>query len=120
MTIRERLAAYIRTAVPALVGAGIAYLVGKIPAVADIIAAINKELETAGFAGWTVQLILAAVATAAAITAYYWVARKLGAKFPALEKWLLGSSLVPVYSTGTILIVGQDTGIVDDTRGINE
>ncbi len=114
MPIRERFAALIRTIVPALYGVGISWLVSRFPAVQD---ALDWLSETVGA---DVSAAISLAVTALVIGAYYWAARKLGAKFPALEKWLLGSSLVPVYPTATVLVVGQDTGIVDDSRGINE
>lgn len=97
MTVHDKLIALIRTGVPALIGAFLAWLISRIPAVADVIAMIDQVLANADFAGVTVLGILQAIAIAAVIAAYYWLARKLSERFPALGKWLLGSSLVPTY-----------------------
>lgn len=114
MTISDRIAALIRTLVPALYGVGLSWLVSRVPAVQDGLAWLSDAIGTDASAA--IQLAL----TALVIAGYYWVARKLGARFPALERWLLGSSLVPTYSPTTVLVVGQDTGIVTDQAGINE
>lgn len=97
MTVQDRFIAIIRTGVPALIGAFLAWLLTKIPTVADVIATLDGVLTDAGFAGVTFLGILQALAIAAVIAAYYWVARKLSDRFPTLRKWLQGSSLVPTY-----------------------
>jgi hypothetical protein len=114
MPLREKFAALIRTVVPALYGVGISWLVSRFPAVQDALDWLNETV------GADVSAAIGLAVTALVIGGYYWLARKLGARFPALEKWLLGSSLVPIYTASTIYIVGKDTGIIDDTRGINE
>lgn len=114
MTVSDRIAALIRTLVPALYGAAITWLVGRIPAVGDVFHWLTTQL------GTDVSAAISLALTALVIAGYYWVARKLGTKIPALEKWLLGSSLVPTYATTTTLVVGKDTGIVDPNAGINE
>jgi len=114
MTISDRIAALIRTLVPALYGVGITFLVGRFPAIRDGLHWLSTTLGTDASAA--IQLTV----TALVIAGYYAAARALGAKFPALEKWLLGSSLIPTYATTTTLVVGKDTGIVSPDRGINE
>jgi len=114
MTVSDRIAALIRTLVPALYGVAITFLVGRFPAVQDALTWLSHTLGTDASAA--IQLTL----TALIIAGYYWIARKLGARFPVLEKWLLGSSLVPTYATTTTLVVGKDTGVVSRDQGINE
>tara|TARA_R110002051_G_scaffold1853_1_gene10133 strand:- start:2321 stop:2731 length:411 start_codon:yes stop_codon:yes gene_type:complete len=104
MTVNDKLLAIIRTGVPAAIGALIAWLVGRIPAVADVIVSIDAFLSEAGLAGVTVLGVLNAVVLGLVIAGYYWLARELGARFPVLEKWLLGSSVVPDYSAGAALM----------------
>jgi len=104
LTVNDKLLAVIRTGVPAAIGALLAWLIGRIPAVADVIAGVDGFLSTSGFGGVTVLGLLQAVVLGLVIAAYYWAARELGARFPALEKWLLGSSVVPDYSAGAELM----------------
>lgn len=92
MTISDRIVATIRTLVPSLYGIGIAWLIKQVPAVGDVIAWLSNEL------GTDITLLIQGVITAGIIAGFYWVARKLGDRWPWLEKWLLGSSLVPVYA----------------------
>lgn len=95
MTSRnDRILGTIRTAVPGAVGVFIAWLIGKIPAVADYISMIDRQLD--GMAV-TVQGLLTAAVTGLVIAAYYWLVRKVGDKYPEVEKWLLGSAKQPVY-----------------------
>lgn len=93
MTPQDRITALIRTLVPALYGVGLAWLIGRFPAVQDGLAWLSQTIGVDASAAISLAL------TALVIAGYYWVARKLGAKFPALEKWLLGRSVVPVYKT---------------------
>lgn len=97
MTNQDRIIAYIRTGFPALVGMFITWLVSKIPAIADWLTFVDAQLTALGFVGVTVNGLLVAGGTAGIIFLYYAAARWLGAKFPPLEKWLLGRSAVPVY-----------------------
>lgn len=83
--------AYFRTFVPALVGSLLAFLAGLTPVVAEIFAFIDTQLGS----GW--RDIIAALATAGVIFGYYWIARQIGRRWPAAEKWLLGSSSTPIY-----------------------
>lgn len=105
MTISDRIAALIRTLVPALYGVFLSWLVGRVPTVQDALAWLSETL------GTDVSTAIALALTALVIAGYYWVARKLGARWPALERWLLGSSLVPTYRPS--LTVGVDTGFRD-------
>jgi hypothetical protein len=114
MTVSDRIAALIRTIVPALYGVAITFLIGRFPVIQDGLHWLSTTLGTDASAA--IQLFI----TALVIAGYYWVARKLGARFPVLEKWLLGSSLIPTYATTTTLVVGKDTGFADPSKGINE
>ena len=96
MTINDKLIGLIRTGVPALIGSAIAWLIAQIPAVNDIIVSIDAVLAGAEF-GVTVLGVLQVLSVALVITGYYWLARTLGARFPRLEKWLLGRSVIPTY-----------------------
>lgn len=91
MTNQDRIIALIRTVVPALYGSVLAWLIGKVPAVADAFAWLSATFEqdvVAAFESAFVVLIIAG---------FYAAARWAGARWPWLEKWLLGRSLVPVY-----------------------
>lgn len=109
MSMSDRIVATIRTGVPALVGLILATLIARIPAVADVIAYIDTELTTLT-GGVPVAVLLNLAATAAVIAAYYWVARKLGDRWPWVETWLLGSSLTPVYAP--TIVTDVNTGDV--------
>ncbi len=93
MNVSDRIVALIRTLVPALYGVAITWLIGRFPAVQDVIAWLTDVV------GVDVTAAISLALTALVIAGYYWIARKLGARFPALEKWLLGSSAVPSYPT---------------------
>lgn len=109
MSMSDRIVATIRTGVPALVGLILATLIARIPAVADVIAYIDSELTTLT-GGVPVAVLLNLAATAAVIAAYYWVARKLGDRWPWVETWLLGSALTPVYAP--TIVTDVNTGDV--------
>lgn len=97
MTTRHDLIlATIRTAVPAALGWLLGWAIAQIPAIADYIAAADLLLTQSGV-GQSVAALLNAAGVAAAVALYYWIARRLGAKWPALERWLLGSSATPTY-----------------------
>lgn len=88
---------YIRTYVPWAIGAILGYLITRFELVANAIAWLDSTLPVL-FPGsnWRDLLNLAAIGTVTAL--YYWGARKLGQKWPKIEKWLLGSSATPVYT----------------------
>lgn len=88
---------YIRTYVPLAIGAVLGWLITQFTAVANAIAWADVQLPVL-FAGsdWRELLNAAAIATVTAL--YYWGARKIGRRWPAAEKWLLGSSAVPQYT----------------------
>lgn len=101
MNLNDRIVATIRTGVPALVGLILATLISKIPAVADAIVFIDTNLSLVT-GGVPVAQLLGLAATAAVIAGYYWVVRKLGDRWPLVEKYLLGSELIPgAYSKPT-------------------
>jgi hypothetical protein len=83
--------AYFRTAVPVWWGSLLAFLAAKIPFVAAVFAFIDAQAGE----GW--REIVGLIATAGVIFGYYWVARQIGRRWPAAEKWLVGSSSKPVY-----------------------
>lgn len=93
----DRIISYIRTATPAAVGALLAWLIAKIPAVADWLAVVDAQLAVFGGFGTTATGLLTAGAIAGVTFLYYAAARWLGEKFPWVEKWLLGRSAIPVY-----------------------
>lgn len=85
--------AYLRTAVPAAWGSLLALLAAQIPAIAGLFALVDTQF------GESWRKITEALATAAVIFGYYWLARQIGRRWPAAEKWLIGSSSQPVYVT---------------------
>lgn len=86
---------YLRTAVPVAVGSFLAFLAAQIPAVAALFAGIDVQF------GESWRDIAAALATAAVIFGYYWLARQVGRRWPAAERWLIGSSSQPIYFENT-------------------
>lgn len=97
MSRQDRIIALIRTGVPALVGALLAFVIAHVPVVATLIVFVNAQLVTLGFAGVSVSVILQTALVGLTIAGYYWVARQLGRRWPAAEKWLLGHSATPTY-----------------------
>lgn len=96
MTTRQDLIlATVRTAIPAAVGWAIATLIAHVPVVAEWIAAVDQVLAQSA-PGWTVTLLVNAAAIGLATAAYYWVARRLGQRWPIVERFLLGSVRQPV------------------------
>lgn len=89
MTNNDKILGTIRTGVPALVGTVLAWLIGRIPAVNDVIVWLGEN------AGIEVQALLSGVATAGVIALYYWAVRELAERWPALEAFL-GSKKAPV------------------------
>lgn len=83
--------AYFRTAVPVWWGSLLAFLAAQIPAIASLFAFIDAQAGE----GW--RQLAAGLATAAVIFGYYWAARQIGRRWPAAEKWLVGSSSQPIY-----------------------
>lgn len=82
---------YLRTYVPLAWGSLLAFLGSKLPFVADALAFVDGQFGD----GW--RHLTGALATAAVIAGFYWAARQIGRRWPAAEKWLIGSSSVPVY-----------------------
>lgn len=104
MTRQDRIIALIRTYVPALVGAVLAFIVAHVPVVASYIDAIDSTLASLGYAGASVTVLLQAVLVSAVIGLYYWLAQLLASKWPAAQKWLLGHSATPMYKIPTVTI----------------
>jgi anti-sigma factor RsiW len=98
MTRQDQIIAVIRTAVPTFVGYLIALLITSIPAVGDVIAAIDEQIAAAGVVGVTVVGLIQAAAVAVVVTLYYLLARWLGTRWPMVEAFLLGSAKTPVYA----------------------
>jgi len=99
--------AYIRTYVPLLVGMLLGWLVTTFTVVRDLLQWADEVLIAAG-AGVNARALLDAIAIAIVTAAYYWLARQLGRKWPQLERWLLGSSAIPIYglTPGELTYVG--------------
>lgn len=97
LTRQAIILATIRTATPAAIGWLLAWLIGRIPAVADIIAALDGILaEAVPGAALTVTTLINAAAVGLAVGAYYWAVRELGRRWPIVERFLLGSSAQPL------------------------
>lgn len=88
---------YIRTYVPLAIGAILGWAIVQFTVVADAIAWLNAQIPVI-FPGTDWRELLDAAAIAAVTALYYWGARKIGARWPKVEKWLLGSSATPVYT----------------------
>lgn len=95
MTRQDQIIAVIRTGVPALVGSLLAFVIAHVPFVASAIAWTDAQLSGYGLPG--VVLVLQALIVALIVAGYYWLARRVGARWPAVEKWLLGRSATPLY-----------------------
>lgn len=83
--------AYLRTVVPVLYGSFLAFIASKVPFIADFFVFVDGQLGS----GW--RELTSLLATAGVIFGYYWLARQIGRRFPAAERWLVGSSAKPVY-----------------------
>ena len=103
---------YIRTFVPVIIGAILGWAITTYTVVAEAIAWLDSVL--AGVApGTSTRALLDALAIAAVTAAYYWIARRLGRRFPKLEAWLLGSSATPVYGLAAAEIVDAQVYLTD-------
>lgn len=122
LTRQAIIIATIRTAVPAAIGWLLALLISRIPVVADIIGVIDSTLAQAapGVPGLTVSALLSAAGIAAVVAAYYWAVRQAGRRWPAIERWLLGSAQQPVYAKqndeGVYVITGLAPNAATMTR----
>jgi len=96
-TRQDLIIATIRTAIPAAVGAFLAWLISRVPAVGDMIAAVDGVLAEAapGF-NLTAAGLLAAACIGLVTGAYYWAVREAGKRWPIVERFLLGSVRQPV------------------------
>lgn len=88
---------YIRTYVMLAIGSLLGYLIATYTWVANLVAFLDSTLP----AELNVEKLLNVIVIAAVTALYYWVARQLGRRWPAAEKWLLGSSAKPAYLVGT-------------------
>lgn len=95
--------AAVRTIVPALIGVAIARLIAGVPVIAAVLAGIDQlilDVAAAGgvpLIGVTAAWLIQAALTALVIWAWYELARALGRRWPAVEKWMLGSDARPHY-----------------------
>lgn len=88
---------YIRTYVPIAIGAILGWLIATYTIVADAILWLDTNVAVfLPGTNWRELLNAAAIATVTAL--YYWGARQIGRRWPRLERWLLGSSAVPLYT----------------------
>lgn len=85
--------AYIRTYVPWGIGLLLGWALTNVPAVATAVVWLDTVLPAGTDWRGGLNLILIGLVTAG----YYWAARQIGLRFPAAEKFLLGSSSTPVY-----------------------
>lgn len=88
--------AYIRTYVPIAIGAILGWAVTTYTVVADALTWLDSTIPTL-LPGTDWRALLNAATIAGVTALYYWLARKVGARWPKLEKWLLGSSSTPTY-----------------------
>lgn len=95
-TRQDLILATIRTAVPGAVGYLLAQLVAAVPVVADWIAWLDAQIAATGYPDLSVLTLLSAAVVGLVIGAYYWIVRKLGQRWPIIERWLLGSAQKPV------------------------
>lgn len=88
---------YIRTYTPIAIGAILGWLIATYTVVADAIIWLDTNVAVLlPGTNWRELLNAAAIATVTAL--YYWGARQIGRRWPSIEKWLLGSSAVPLYT----------------------
>lgn len=105
----ERRTAVVRTVVPALIGVLLARLIAAVPIITvilewvdGVIVATAAALAAQGvvgapLAGITAMWLIQGALTALVIWAYYRIARLLGDRWPAAERWMLGSESRPHY-----------------------
>lgn len=101
--------ATVRTVMPALIGVLLARLIAAVPFIAVILEWVDGVIvETADalsaqgvvgapLAGITAMWLIQGALTALVIWAYYRLARILGDRWPAAERWMLGSESRPHY-----------------------
>lgn len=119
-TRQDLILATIRTAVPAAVGWALAWLIARIPAVTDAIALIDGVLAESA-PGYSVIVLLNAIAVGLVVAVYYWAARELGRRWPIVERFLLGSVRQPVtYIDGRAEGVQVITSLPDPTTSTRE
>ena len=103
MTKTDSRIAAVRTIVPALIGVLLARLIAAVPAIGRVLEWIDGVLVDAAEAGGvpligvTAAWLIQGALTALVIWAWYQIARKLGDRWPAVERWMLGSDARPHY-----------------------
>lgn len=112
MTINDRITALIRTVVPYLWAAALTWLFARFPFVESMVATVSD---------WADQDVTAALGllfVGLVLTGYYSLARWAGARWPWLEAWLVGRSVVPVYVAEPSYVIpkGPVTAVPDDER----
>lgn len=122
LTRQALIIATIRTAMPSAVGALLAWLISRIPAVADIINTLDVILAQAfpDAPALTVTALLSAAAVGVVSAAYYWLARELGRRWPVVERFLLGSSRQPMYATPEAEIGGKTADLPEPPKATRE
>lgn len=106
--LSDRVVSWLRTVVPGAWAALIAWLLGRWPALADLLASWGVDLTSPMVASWVVALVLAA-----------WYAGWRWAE-PRLPAWLtrlvLGASRAPTY--GVTVATGQSATVVRLAHGL--
>lgn len=87
----------LRTFIAALVGVLITRIAAAVPAIAAGLAWVDGVFAEAGFAGLSTLVLVQSAVTAGVILAYQKIAQWLGDRWPAAEKWMLGSEARPSY-----------------------
>ncbi|MBL5975385.1 MAG: hypothetical protein D3X82_16955 [Candidatus Leucobacter sulfamidivorax] len=87
----------IRTFIAAAVGVLIVRLVGAVPALADALAWTDQLFADMGYAGLSALALVQAAVIAGVILLYQKLAQWLGDRWPAAERWMLGSDARPHY-----------------------
>ncbi|WP_353809062.1 hypothetical protein [Agromyces sp. SYSU T00194] len=99
MTRSDMFVAVIRTAVPTAIGSLLAWLISQIPAVGDVLETVDGILlDVFPDGAVTAAAVLTSLAVAGVVALYYWLARLVGQRFPAVERFLLGSAKTPTYT----------------------
>ncbi len=87
----------VRTFIAAVVGVLIVRLVGSVPTLAAILEWIDGVFAEAGYAGLSALALVQAAVIAGVILLYQKLAQWAGDRWPAAERWMLGSDARPHY-----------------------
>lgn len=91
MTNSDRIVRMIRSTVPVIWASLLAWLIARLPAVQSFLDWVSAQL------GIDVGEAIGLALAAAVIIAFTWLAGKVQERWPAIGRWLLGSSLLPFY-----------------------